>query len=128
MKNGITIMYHDFRGHMFQVSVTIPREIPHQTESSSQVTSYMRALSLVWFLLHKCTEVVSLLVSLVLSTSIYTFLLGGIVSNMAPLLLWSVYILMLICTFTWAAQNFVNVTDCPKDANEWELRSKMKKC
>lgn len=33
---------------------------------------------------------------------------------MAPLLLCSVYILMLICTFTWAAQNFVNVTDCPK--------------
>lgn len=102
MKNGITIMYHDFRGHMFQVSVTIPREIPHQTESSSQVTSYMKALFLVCFLV------------LSTSTSIYTLLLGGIVSNMAPLLLCSVYILMLICTFTWAAQNFVNVTDCPK--------------
>lgn len=71
VKNGITIMYHDFRGYMFQVSVTIPREIPHQTESSFQVTSYMRALSLVCFLPHKYTEVVSLLVSLVLSTSIY---------------------------------------------------------
>lgn len=75
MKNGITIMYHDFRGHMFQVSVTIPREIPHQTESSSQVTSYMKALFLVCFLPHKYTEVVSLLVSLVLSTSIY-FIVG----------------------------------------------------
>lgn len=35
---------------------------------------------------------------------------------------------MLTCTFTWGAQNFVNVTDCPKDAKEWELRSKMKNC
>lgn len=34
---------------------------------------------------------------------------------------------MLICTFSWAAQNFVNVNDCPKDANGWELRSNLKK-
>lgn len=110
---------------MFQVSVTIPMEIPHQTKSLSQVTSYMRALSLVCFLPHIYTEVVSLLVSLVLSTSIYTLLLGGIVLNMSSLLLCSMYISMLTCTFTLAAQNFVNDTDCPKDANEKELRSKM---
>lgn len=36
--------------------------------------------------------------------------------------------LMLTCILTWAAQNFVNVTDCPKDANRWGLRSKMKNC
>lgn len=35
---------------------------------------------------------------------------------------------MLTCIFTSAAQIFVNVTNCPKDANEWELRSKMKNC
>lgn len=32
------------------------------------------------------------------------------------------------CTFTWAGQNFVSVTNCPKDANGWELRSNLKKC
>lgn len=35
---------------------------------------------------------------------------------------------MLTCTFTWAGQNFVSVTDCPQDANGWELRSKKKNC
>ncbi|XP_065934550.1 uncharacterized protein [Magallana gigas] len=47
---------------------------------------------------------------------------------MSSLFLCSVSILMLICTLTLAAQNFVNVTDCPKDTNEWEIRSKMKNC
>ncbi|XP_065934540.1 uncharacterized protein [Magallana gigas] len=47
---------------------------------------------------------------------------------MSPLLLCSVFILMLTCTFTWAGQNFVSVADCPKDANGWELRSKEKSC
>lgn len=53
---------------------------------------------------------------------------GRTVSNMSPLLLCSVFILMLTCTFTWAGQNFVSVADCPKDANGWELRSKEKSC
>lgn len=35
---------------------------------------------------------------------------------------------MLICTFTWAAQNFVSVADCPKDAHKWDIRSNIKKC
>nr|XP_034339424.1 uncharacterized protein LOC105339430 isoform X4 [Crassostrea gigas] len=47
---------------------------------------------------------------------------------MSPLLLCSVFILMLTYTFTWAGQNFVSVTNCPKDANGWELSSKKKNC
>lgn len=35
---------------------------------------------------------------------------------------------MLTCTFTLGAQNFVSVTNCPKDSNEWESRSNMKNC
>lgn len=47
---------------------------------------------------------------------------------MSSLLLCSVFILMLTCNFTSAAQNFVSVTDCPKDANEWNRRSNKKNC
>lgn len=35
---------------------------------------------------------------------------------------------MITCSFTWAGQNFVSVTNCPKDANAWELRSNLKNC
>lgn len=35
---------------------------------------------------------------------------------------------MLTFTFTWAAQNFVSVMGCPKDANEWDMRSRRKNC
>lgn len=40
----------------------------------------------------------------------------------------SVFIFKLTITFTWAAQNFVVVSDCPKNANEWDIRSKKKNC
>lgn len=88
---------------------------------------FYKALSLVCFLPHKYTEVHSSLVSL-LRRQVYTLFSGGTVPNMSSLFLCSVSIMMLICTLTLAAQNFVNVTDCPKDANEWEIRSKIKNC
>ncbi|XP_052713968.1 uncharacterized protein LOC128187593 [Crassostrea angulata] len=45
---------------------------------------------------------------------------------MSSLFLCSVFIVTI--TFTLAAQNFVEVSDCPKTAVEWDMRSKEKNC
>lgn len=56
------------------------------------------------------------------SFCVYNFFL----ENMSSLFLCSVFIVTI--TFTLAAQNFVEVADCPKTADEWDMRSKKKNC
>lgn len=46
--------------------------------------------------------------------------------DMSSLFLCSIFIVTI--TFTLAAQNFVEVSDCPKTADEWGMRSKKKNC
>lgn len=45
---------------------------------------------------------------------------------MSSLFLCSIFIVT--NTFNLAAQNFVEVSDCPKTAHEWDMRSKKKNC
>lgn len=73
MMNGITVTVMYYNTVWYQISVTIPWEIPHQTESLSQATSFK---GVVFILLFYLTNILKLFRCSFLSC-VEKLLLGG---------------------------------------------------